>query len=142
MNVEQSMCAASGPASQWEQIDWSQCEQRVRRLQARIVFPVRVLEVSRLKHINGHSEFPEWSSHRLAEEGSIEEKVLDVARSDGKEDLIPKRGEEWKWVLKMKAVKASIVSYCPSAELCVLSYRTYQSQAGDDLLDKLFGALC
>ena len=37
MNVEQSMCAASGPASQWEQIDWSQCEQKVRRLQARIV---------------------------------------------------------------------------------------------------------
>ena len=37
MNVEQSMCAASGPESQWEQIDWSQCEQRVRRLQARIV---------------------------------------------------------------------------------------------------------
>jgi len=37
MNVEQSMCAASGPESQWEQIDWSQCEQKVRRLQARIV---------------------------------------------------------------------------------------------------------
>ena len=26
MNVEQSMCAASGPEAQWEQIDWSQCE--------------------------------------------------------------------------------------------------------------------
>ena len=37
MNVEQSMCAASGLASQWERINWSQCEQRVRRLQARIV---------------------------------------------------------------------------------------------------------
>ena len=37
MKVEQSMCAASGPASQWERIDWSQCEQKVRRLQARIV---------------------------------------------------------------------------------------------------------
>ena len=37
MNMEQSMCAASGPAAQWEQIDWSQCEQKVRRLQARIV---------------------------------------------------------------------------------------------------------
>src|SRR5271155_1027852 len=37
MNVEQSMCAASGLASQWERIDWSQCEQRVSRLQARIV---------------------------------------------------------------------------------------------------------
>src|SRR5579859_2485684 len=37
MNVEQSMCAASGPAAQWEQIDWTRCEQKVRRLQARIV---------------------------------------------------------------------------------------------------------
>lgn len=37
MNVEQSMCAASGPGARWEQIDWSQCEQKVRRLQARIV---------------------------------------------------------------------------------------------------------
>jgi hypothetical protein len=37
MNVEQSMCAASGPAAQWEQIDWSPCEQKVSRLQARIV---------------------------------------------------------------------------------------------------------
>jgi RNA-directed DNA polymerase len=37
MNVEQSMCAASSPAAQWEQIDWSQCEQKVSRLQARIV---------------------------------------------------------------------------------------------------------
>ena len=31
------MCAASGPAAQWEQIEWSRCEQKVRRLQARIV---------------------------------------------------------------------------------------------------------
>lgn len=37
MNVEQSMCAASGPKAHWEQVDWSQCEQKVRRLQARIV---------------------------------------------------------------------------------------------------------
>src|SRR5271170_4429495 len=37
MNVEQSMCAASGPVVQWEQIKWSRCEQKVRRLQARIV---------------------------------------------------------------------------------------------------------
>lgn len=37
MNVAQSMCAASGPAAQWEQIDWTQCEHKVRRLQARIV---------------------------------------------------------------------------------------------------------
>jgi RNA-directed DNA polymerase len=37
MNVEQSMCAASGPKAQWEQVNWSQCEQKVRRLQERIV---------------------------------------------------------------------------------------------------------
>ncbi len=37
MNVEQSMCAASGLEAQWEQVNWSQCEQKVRRLQARIV---------------------------------------------------------------------------------------------------------
>ena len=37
MNVEQSMCAASSPEAQWVQIDWSQCELKVRRLQERIV---------------------------------------------------------------------------------------------------------
>jgi len=37
MNVEQSMCAASGPEAQWERIDWSQCEQKVSRLQATAV---------------------------------------------------------------------------------------------------------
>ena len=74
MNMEQSMCAASGPASQWEQIDWSQCEQKVRKLQARIVkatqegrhgkvkalqwllthsFCVRALAVRRVTHNKG-----------------------------------------------------------------------------------------
>ncbi len=37
MNVEQSMCAASGLKARWEQIDWPRCELKVRRLQARIV---------------------------------------------------------------------------------------------------------
>lgn len=37
MNAEQSACASSGKVSTWEQIDWTQCERRVRRLQARIV---------------------------------------------------------------------------------------------------------
>ena len=41
MNVDSSMCASSGRASQWEQIDWPQCERRVRRLQARIVKATR-----------------------------------------------------------------------------------------------------
>src|SRR5258707_8875567 len=37
MNMRPSMCAASGPEAQWEQVNWSQCELKVRRLQARIV---------------------------------------------------------------------------------------------------------
>jgi RNA-directed DNA polymerase len=37
MNAELSACASSGKATAWEQIGWSQCERRVRRLQARIV---------------------------------------------------------------------------------------------------------
>ena len=41
MNVDSSMCASSGKATQWEQIDWPQCERQVRRLQARIVKATR-----------------------------------------------------------------------------------------------------
>src|SRR5580765_4712541 len=41
MNVDSSMCASSGKASHWEQIDWAKCERRVRRLQARIVKATR-----------------------------------------------------------------------------------------------------
>ena len=37
MNMDSSMCASSSPANAWEQIDWSQCERQVSRLQARIV---------------------------------------------------------------------------------------------------------
>lgn len=37
MNVEQSMCASSGHAEHWEQIDWDQCERRVKGLPACIV---------------------------------------------------------------------------------------------------------
>lgn len=37
MNPEQSACASSGEANAWEQLDWTQCERHVRRLQARIV---------------------------------------------------------------------------------------------------------
>jgi RNA-directed DNA polymerase len=35
------MCASSGKATAWEQIDWVQCERQVRRLQARIVKATR-----------------------------------------------------------------------------------------------------
>ena len=37
MNVDNSACASSGNATAWEQINWTQCERQVRRLQARIV---------------------------------------------------------------------------------------------------------
>ncbi len=37
MNAEQSACASSGRTNAWEQIDWTQNERNVRRLQARIV---------------------------------------------------------------------------------------------------------
>jgi RNA-directed DNA polymerase len=41
MNVDSSMCASSGNTAHWEQINWSQCERQVRRLQARIVKATR-----------------------------------------------------------------------------------------------------
>jgi hypothetical protein len=41
MNVDSSMCASSGRAAHWEQIDWAKCERQVGRLQARIVKATR-----------------------------------------------------------------------------------------------------
>ncbi|HOF69945.1 MAG TPA: group II intron reverse transcriptase/maturase [Verrucomicrobiota bacterium] len=41
MNAEQSVCASSGHAQCWEQMNWPQCERHVRRLQARIVKATR-----------------------------------------------------------------------------------------------------
>src|SRR5438445_4770967 len=37
MNADKTVCASSGKASNWDQIDWFKCERQVRRLQARIV---------------------------------------------------------------------------------------------------------
>ena len=37
MNTDSSVCASSGKAEHWEQIDWPECERHARRLQARIV---------------------------------------------------------------------------------------------------------
>ena len=34
-------CASSGEARTWDQVDWTQCEQHVRRIQARIVKATR-----------------------------------------------------------------------------------------------------
>src|ERR1043166_8745 len=41
MNVDSSMCASSGKATHWHQIDWLKCERQARRLQARIVKATR-----------------------------------------------------------------------------------------------------
>ncbi len=41
MNAEQSTCASSDKVNAWEQLDWTHCEQKVRRLQARIVKATR-----------------------------------------------------------------------------------------------------
>jgi RNA-directed DNA polymerase len=37
MNAEHVACASSAAVEHWDQIDWKRCEQRVARLQARIV---------------------------------------------------------------------------------------------------------
>src|SRR5271165_1361383 len=37
MNVEHSACAPSTGVTDWDQINWKQCERQVERLQARIV---------------------------------------------------------------------------------------------------------
>ena len=49
MNVDSSMCASSDKANAWEQLDWTQCEQKVRRLQARIVKATREGRRSKVK---------------------------------------------------------------------------------------------
>ena len=41
MNGDSALCASSGPAQHWDQIDWNQCRHQVRRLQARIVKATR-----------------------------------------------------------------------------------------------------
>ncbi len=37
MDADHSVCASSARGTQWDQIDWKQCERQVVRLQARIV---------------------------------------------------------------------------------------------------------
>lgn len=44
-----AMCAASAPAEHWHQIDWAQCHQQVRRLQARIVKATRAGRWNKVK---------------------------------------------------------------------------------------------
>ena len=31
MNMDSSMCASSGKAAHWEQVDWPKCERQVRK---------------------------------------------------------------------------------------------------------------
>lgn len=49
MNVASAMCASFNEAPQWNQIDWQDCERRVRRLQARIVKATRAGRHGRVK---------------------------------------------------------------------------------------------
>ena len=49
MSAEQSACASSGKTTAWEQLDWSQCERHVRKLQARIVKATRESRWSKVK---------------------------------------------------------------------------------------------
>src|SRR5208283_2106025 len=49
MNVDLSMCASSGKAAHWDQVDWPKCERQVRRLQARIVKATREGRWSKVK---------------------------------------------------------------------------------------------
>src|ERR1035441_9724370 len=49
MNAEQSTCASSDKVNAWEQLDWTHCEQKVRRLQARIVKATREGRLSKVK---------------------------------------------------------------------------------------------
>jgi RNA-directed DNA polymerase len=49
MNAVHPACASSGPAAQWEQINWSYCERQVSRLQARIVRATREGRHGRVK---------------------------------------------------------------------------------------------
>ena len=48
MNVDSSMCASSGKAAHWDQVNWPKCERQVRRLQARIVKVARRATVVKL----------------------------------------------------------------------------------------------
>src|SRR5664279_798201 len=41
MNMDSSMCASSGKALAWDQLDWSKHQRHVKRLQARIVKATR-----------------------------------------------------------------------------------------------------
>ena len=49
MNADKTVCASSGKASNWEQLDWPKHERQVRRLQARIVKATQEKRWSRVK---------------------------------------------------------------------------------------------
>jgi RNA-directed DNA polymerase len=51
MNVDKPMCAPSGPAEKWDQLDWSDHERQVRRLQARIVKATREKRWGKVKSL-------------------------------------------------------------------------------------------
>ena len=51
MNTKTSVCAFSGMASDWEQLDWPKHERYVRRLQARLVKATRQRRWGKVKSL-------------------------------------------------------------------------------------------
>lgn len=88
MNGEQSLCASSGPASAWNQLDWAAHERQVRRLQARIVKATgegRWGKVKALQRLLTHS----FSGKALAVKRVTENKGKKTAGVDGSVWLTP-----------------------------------------------------
>ena len=97
MNVEQSMCASSGKTNTWEQIDWTQCERNVSRLQARIVKATREGRWGKVKALQ------RLLTHSLAAKALAVKRVTDnqgkrTAGVDGKLWLTP--------TAKLKAIES------------------------------------
>jgi hypothetical protein len=64
------MCASSGQAAHWEQIDWSQCERQARRLQVSIVKVARRVTGSAHAELCGGLSRMRGNSHvRFSGEG-------------------------------------------------------------------------
>ena len=97
MNAEQSTCASSDKANAWEQLDWTQCEQKVRRLQARIVKATREgrwSKVNALQRLLTHS----FAAKALAVKRVTDNQGKRTAGVDGRLWLTP--------AAKLKAIES------------------------------------
>ncbi|AMK75521.1 reverse transcriptase-like protein [Methylomonas methanica] len=89
MNVVTSACAASGFEVDWHSINWGQCHQQVRRLQARIVKAIqegRWGKVKALQWLLTHS----FSGKAIAVKRVTENKGKKTSGVDGKTWSTPK----------------------------------------------------